>query len=802
MADLIGLNAHEAAAALRQYGLNQVKSTSRRSPWKLLLQQFESSLVLILIAACIFTATLGDWGEAIAIASILFLNALIGFYQDYRAETAIQALAEMTAPRARVVRDGYPVEIAATEVVPGDRLLLEAGDIIAGDGKIVEASRLSINEASLTGESLPVRKFAGGAVTAESIAERSGFAFMGTVVANGTAQVEVLATGMNTELGKIAYLIESAQDEKTPLQVQLAATGRILLLICLAIVGCVFVLGIVQHRPWVEMLIFAISLGVAAVPEGMPAIVTVALAIGVQRMARLNGLIRNLPAVETLGSVTVICTDKTGTLTTGLMRVREIWTTDKLHLLHAAASCCDATLGAHRDRDIGDPTEVAILLEARQNGIEKNLLEKENPRLRVEPFDSNRRRMSITRNDGKTYYKGAFESLLPLCREAPFNATTQTKLGEMSSRGLRVLAIAIGDGDQEVNLELLGLIGMADPPRPGIIEALAEARSAGILAVMITGDHPRTAAAVAHELGFIVEGEDPSGKIHARATPEDKLKIVREWKERGAIVAMTGDGVNDAPALREAHIGIAMGKTGTQVTRQSADLVLGDDNFATIVSAIREGRAVYANIRKAVLFLLSGNLGELLVVFGASLVGAPLPLLTPHLLWINLVTDALPGLALLADPVSNDIMKAKPRSTTENLLGSRQWVRIFSTGLIEALTIGSMFWIQLSQNGVEVARSLAFTTLVTSQLFRSLSARSEGSPFFWRVSFFSNPWLLAVIVITLAAQLSLHFISVTQQTFLLKPLCLSDLLWIVGFALIPLTLLEIGKLVSGGRGHD
>ncbi len=739
---------------------------------------------------------LGEWGEAVAIATILTLNALIGFFQDYRAETAIHALAQLTAPRARVLRDARPVEIAATEVVPGDRLLLEAGDVIAADGRILEGSRFTTNEAALTGESLPVNKAAGGNTTAESISDRTGFAFMGTVVASGTAQIEVLATGMSAELGKVAHLIETAQEEKTPLQIQLASTGRVLLFLCLAVVAFVFALGISQQRPWIEMLVFAISLGVAAVPEGMPAIVTVALAIGVQRMAKLNGLVRNLPGVETLGSVTVICTDKTGTLTTGQMRVRELWALDKQRLLHAAASCCDASLGADRERDVGDPTEIAILLESERIGLSRETLERQNPRIKVEPFDSDRKRMSITRKDGRTYYKGAFESLLPLCREGELSlSATQAKLSEMSSRGLRVLAVAVGGSDNETNLELLGLIGMADPPRPGISEALAEARTAGILPVMITGDHPQTATAIAHELGLLIAGEDPTGKVHARATPEDKLRIVRDWKDRGAIVAMTGDGVNDAPALREAHIGIAMGKAGTQVTRQSADLVLADDNFATIIAAVREGRAVYANIRKAVLYLLSGNLGELLIVFGASVTGSQLPLLAPHLLWINLVTDALPGLALLADPVSKDIMKEKPRPPKERLLGARQWLRIFNTGLIEAITVGLLFWLQLTQNGIAAARNLTFTTLVISQLLRSLSARSERLPF-WRTAVFDNLWLLAVIAFTFIAQLSLHFIPLTQKLFALSPVGLNDLAWICGFAVVPLAILELAKPLS------
>lgn len=789
-----GLSSFDAQNRLAQFGPNQVRETESRSAWYVLFEQFKSPLVLILLFACVISFTLGEFVESIAIAVILLVNAMIGFFQEYRAETAVQALREITSPKARVLRDGRPVEISATEVVPGDFLLLEAGDIVAADGKIIEASRLQINEAVLTGESLPVHKFVGGELSSKSLAERTGFLFMGTSVAMGTALCEVTATGMKTELGKIAHLLSTTADTMTPLQNQLAKVGRMLLFLCLGIVGLVFVIGYFQGRPWLELMVFSISLAVAAVPEGMPAIVTVALAFGVQRMAARNALIRKLPSVETLGSVSVICTDKTGTLTTGLMRVREIWGPDHRQIILAAASCCDAELGPDRQSDIGDPTEIAILLEALERGILKSQIESKNPRLKTEPFDSERKRMSIFRQDRQIYVKGALESLLPLCHETQITRDVQLAINEMTDRGLRVLAIATGQRESESDLSLLGLIGLADPPRTEVIQAIAEAKSAGILPVMITGDHPNTAAAVALELGLISEGESRKDRIHARATPEDKLNIIRAWKSKGAIVAMTGDGVNDAPALREAHIGIAMGKTGTQVTQQSADLILADDNFATIVAAVREGRGVYQNIRKAVIYLLTGNFAEIVMVLGATILGLPIPFLASHLLWINLVSDALPGLTLIADPVSVDIMKHKPRPATEKILGLEQWLRIALTGTLEAISIGALYWIQLQESGPELARSYAFTGLVASELFRALSARSTTRTY-WQVGVLNNFWLLGVVILTLVLQISLHFIPLTQNVFGLHPIGLHELLLILPFSLVTVSVLEVLKLL-------
>ncbi len=785
---VIGLSNEVAVQKLKLHGLNEIKREKSRPPWLLFLEQFKSPLVIILIFACIISAVLGERIEAIAIGFILLLNALIGFFQEYRAETAILALQEMTAPRAKVIRHGKQAVILAHDVVPEDILLLEAGDIVAADAEILECSQFLANEAILNGESLPVEKSA--AISADL---KLNQVYMGTTVTTGTATAKVSATGMQTELGKIAHLMATAQNVPAPLQTQLAQVGKTLLFICLGVVALVAVIGFYQGYAWLEILLFSVSLAVAAVPEGIPAIVTVALAIGVRRLAAQNALIRKLHSVETLGRVSVICTDKTGTLTTGNMRVRELWAEeDQSELLRIAASCCDAELGVKANT--GDPTEIAILIAAAEKKIHKDNIEKINERVTTVPFDSERRRMAVTRKDGITYVKGAIESLIPLCTKNSTNSDAALiEAGKMSARGLRVLAIAMGN-EGEKNLKLIGLIGIADPPRVEVMQAIKEARSAGITLIMITGDHPQTAAAIARELGLVMEGEDLKTRVHARATPEDKLNLVRHWKNQKAIVAMTGDGVNDAPALKEAHIGIAMGIAGTEVTRQAADLILADDNFATIVTAVREGRSIFDNIRKAITYLLTGNFAEVAVVLGSIFLGLPLPLLAAHLLWINLVTDALPALTLIADPLSPDIMKRPPRDPNEQILEPSQWFQVFWVGLLEAaVMLGLYKYLLGTMHGETHARNLLFTTFVFSQIFRTFGARSATRTF-WEAGMFTNLWLLGVALVTGFLQLSLHFISFSQKIFGLSPLNLADIIFILPFALVLITVIEMKKI--------
>ncbi|RKG99788.1 cation-transporting P-type ATPase [Corallococcus carmarthensis] len=546
------------------------------------------------------------------------------------------------------------------------------------------------------------------------------------------------------------------------------------------------------------LLLAAVALAVAAVPEGLPTVVTLALAVGVQRMVKGHVLVRRMQAVETLGAATVICTDKTGTLTLGVMEVREVWPPEAAHrVLEVAAACCDAELPV-QGPGAGDPTELALLAAARARGVERADVERERPRVSEQPFDSDRRRMSVLRADGVLYVKGALEALLPLCWQVPPGVTEA--LASLAGRALRVLAVAEGRGPDERDLTLVGLVGLADPPRPEAVEAVRAAREAGVRTVMITGDHPATALAIAKELGLLREGESPEGLVHARATAEQKLQIVRGWKARGEVVAMTGDGVNDAPALREAHIGIAMGRTGAEVTREASDLILTDDNFASIVAAVREGRGIYENIRKTLVYLLAGNGGELVLMLCASLLGLPLPLLPLHLLWVNLVTDGLPALALVMDPVPPDVMRRPPRRPDEPMLGAREWGAVLATGLLDAcVTLGTFLW-SMERMPLEEARTLTFTVLVSCQVLRAFAARSGGL-LHWEVGSFNNRPLLAVAAVTLALQVALPEVPLLAAFFSLVPLDAAHVALALGLGLIPVSVLELRKLVLRGVGR-
>lgn len=791
-----GLSTAEAAKALAEVGPNELARTDGISPWRILFDQFKSALVGLLVAATIVSFALGELADAIAISVILVINAFVGFFQEYRAERTVLALRSLTAPRARVMRDGVSAMVPAREVVPGDLLLLEAGDIIAADGQLLEAHTLATQEAALTGESAQVDKSTTALPSDAPLAERHDHVFMGTHVARGTGMVRVLATGMKTEIGTIANLIESAQSGPTPLQSRLAKVGRVLLLACLGIVALVALIGFVRGQPALEVFMSAVSLAVAAVPEGLTAIVTIALAIGVQRMAARNVLVRRLPAVETLGSTTVICTDKTGTLTTGVMSVRKLWGPDQMVLLDAAAACTDAELGPDERSGVGDTTELAILAAAAEHGIRRADIEAARPRVAVEPFDSDTKRMSILRADGQRYVKGAVEVLMKHALSGAEGVAEAA--AEMATSGLRVLAVARATPADGEALHMLGLVGIADPPRTEVIAAIAAAKAAGVQTVMITGDHPMTAQAIARELGLVVEGEAIGDVVHARATPADKLRIVREWKARGAVVAMTGDGVNDAPALQEAHIGIAMGLTGTEVTREASDMVLADDNFASIVAAMREGRGIFDNIRKTLVYLLTGNLTELLVMLGAAVVGLPFPLLPLQILWVNLVTDGLPALALVMDPPDEDVLRRPPRGSDEPMLGRGEWRTIAWTGAIEASLVLAVFVWTLNTRDLAAARTLAFSTLVFSEVFRAFAARSPTKTF-WEVGAFSNFFLLGIVAFSLLLQLGLHYIPFTQDLFQIGALSLGDGLLALGLGLAPVTALELAKWVRRAR---
>jgi Ca2+-transporting ATPase len=788
----IGLTSDVAAQILQSDGPNEIARAARKPVWKVFIAQFRSALVALLFVACVVSAALGEAADAIAIAVIVVVNACVGFFQEYRAERALFALRALTAPRARVIRDRHVIDVPARDVVIGDLLALEAGDIVAADARLEQAHALLTAEALLTGESAPVTKQTNAVDEKAPLAERVDTVFAGTSVAGGTASARVIATGMGTELGKIASLLSSTEEAETPLTKSLERVGRQLLLASIVIVALVALVGALRGMPWLDILMSAVSLAVAAVPEGLAAIVTIALALGVQRMAKRNVLIRKLPAVETLGSASVICTDKTGTLTTGTMAVRELWGQDHHALLDAAAACSDAELGRDGRADIGDPTELALLRAAFERGIERDAIETSRPRRTVRPFDADTKRMSIERADGILYVKGALESLLPLCSAVPEGAEEATR--EMASRGLRVLAVATGQGAAESELHLRGLVAMADPPRTEAAEAVAVARAAGIRTVMITGDHPVTARAIASELGILKAGENADEIVHARATPEDKLRIVRAWKARGAVVAMTGDGVNDAPALREAHIGIAMGKGGTEVTREAAGMVLSDDNFASIVAAVREGRAIFDNIQKTLVYLLAGNAAELAIMLLASMAGLPLPLTPLQLLWINLATDGAPALALVADPPEGDVMQRQPRPAKAPILGAREWRTILFVGALQTVVVLSVFVVVLRQEDLQAARNMAFTTLVFGELFRAFSARSRSRPF-WRTAPQSNVFLLAVVGVSALVQIGMHHIPLTQRLFDIGGISLRDCLMSLALGLLPMLVIELWKVI-------
>lgn len=787
-----GLSESEARRLLGEHGANEIHHEAGRSRWAILAGQFRGAMIWLLIAACVISAALGEIVDAIAIGAIILLNAAIGFFQEHRAESAIAALRAMTAPRATVRRDGRAVVIPAATIVPGDLLVLEGGDVVGADAKLVDANALSVNEASLTGESVPVEKTTAPVAADAPLAERTDRVFMGTAVATGSALALVEATGMKTELGRIAGLLATARTERTPLELRLAKVGRTLLMLCLGIVALVAILGVVRGEAWLDVLMSAVALAVAAVPEGLAAIVTIALAIGVQRMAARQVLVRKLTAVETLGCATVICTDKTGTLTTGVMTTRELWGADHRRVLDAAAANCDAELSG-TGAGTGDTTELALLVAARERGIERDAIERERPRVAVHPFDAVRKRMSIQRSDGVLYVKGAVDLMLPLCTSGTEGALEANR--DMAGRGLRVLAVAIGHGSEERDLQLLGLVGIADPPRTEAIDAIRLARGAGIRTVMITGDHPLTAAAIARELGIVRAGDDPAQLVYARATPDDKIRIVRELKERNEVVAMTGDGVNDAPALREAHIGIAMGITGTEVAREASSMILADDNFASIVAAIREGRGIFDNIRKTLVYLLTGNAAELVVVLGASIAGLPLPLTALQILWINLVTDGLPAIALVMDPPDPDVLRQPPRRPEEAILGARQWRWIVFTGLVEASVVLAVFVWALNARDLIEARNLAFSVLVFSEVLRAFAARSRERVFF-ETRIFTNVRLLGVVALSVIVQLGIHHIPAAQELFGIGPISLADCALSLALGLITVTVIELTKLAG------
>jgi Ca2+-transporting ATPase len=866
-----GLSDADAASRLEKYGRNELRKSEAVSPLKILLSQFKSLVIWVLIGAGAVSAALQEFLDGIAIIAIVILNAALGFFQEYRAEKAAAALARMTAPRARVLREGHARQVAASEIVPGDILLLDAGDLIPADARLIEASFLQSNEAPLTGESTPLEKQPRVCAAETGLAERSNMLFLGGSITAGSGRAVATATGMSTEVGGIAKLLETTARGQTPLQARIDSVGKKLLYACVVIVGLVFVLGVLRSVPLFELFLTAVSLAVAAIPEGLPAAITIALAIGMQRMARRHALVRRLPAVETLGCAEVICTDKTGTLTVGEMTARRLATSESdftvtgegyqttggffaggeayrpqpgsvlSSLLEAAAACTDAELITQDGHTAltGDPTEGALLAAAAKAGLTREAIEREMPRLFKLPFDSDRKRMTIVRRrNGETwaFVKGAPEEVLARCARVQRSqgadvltqedriSLAQANTG-MAHDALRVLAVACralpdvdvhtaGPQQVERDLTLLGLIGLQDPPRPEARDAVARCKQAGIRTVMITGDHRETGRAIAQELGILEEGMEVlvgsdvdamhdgmlrqkvrQTAVYARVTALHKLRIVRAWKSLGAVVAMTGDGVNDAPALKEASIGVAMGITGTEVTKEAADIIITDDNFASIVSAVEEGRGIYDNIAKTLGYLLAGNTGELLVMLAAAIAGWPLPLLPIQLLWINLVTDGLPALALATDPVEPGVLSRPPRRPDAEMMDKPFVTATALTGLLTAIVSLVAFAHEYYAHGdTEQARNAAFSTLVVTQLLRAFGARSDTQTIFG-MGIFSNARLFAIVTISLLFQVAIHHTPALSRIFGTAPISWSQGAAWGALGCVPFVAMELRKVL-------
>lgn len=850
-----GLSTAEVAKRLAEHGENKLKAKKKKSNLERFFDQFKDAMILILLGAAaisfviaIYEGETRAFFEPLLIVMIVVLNALMGMFQESKAEKALEALQNLSAPQARAIRNGKECVIEASQLVPGDIISLEAGDYVPADARLLHSASLKSEESALTGESVPSEKDATVVVAEDApVGDRHNMVYSGCSITYGTGKAVVTATGMNTEMGKIANLLDAEMDNQTPLQVKLANLGKSLGVMAIIACAVIFVIGILDGMNVMEIFMIAVSLAVSAIPEGLPAIITVVLSIGVQRMVRRNAIIRRLPAVETLGSASVICSDKTGTLTQNRMTVVKAYdaASDTLEeiseanspaikaLLQHAALCCDGTVEFEDGQEIhiGDPTETAIVLAAHKNGMPKADLNRQYPRLAELPFDSDRKRMTtINRIDGQNIVivKGAFDLLIEKCIAGNLDAAKKHN-DEMSREALRVIAVAYKQieavpenptiEELEKDLTLIGIVGMIDPPRPEAREAVAICRKAGIKPVMITGDHVVTASAIAQELGIFLEGDDAiTGRelqamteeelaqrvrnisVYARVSPEDKIRIVRAWQKQGEIVSMTGDGVNDAPALKAADIGCAMGITGTDVAKGAADMILTDDNFATIVEAVREGRGIYDNIRKAVGFLLGTNIGEVLTVFFAMILWKQAPLLSMQLLWINLVTDSLPAIALGMEPVERDVMNRKPRPKDESIFAHGLGLLVVLQGAMFAGLTLIGFLIGWRNTGDVVAgRTMAFIILAMTQIVHSFNMRSGHS--LLKIGPFTNKYLNGAALISTALTALVVFIPPVALVFGLTALTANQYLIALALACTPVLVIELTKRFGSLHKH-
>lgn len=845
-----GLSASNIDALRAQYGENRLKEKKKKTNLQRFFDQFKDVMILILLAAAVVSFVIAciegnpmEFFEPALILLIVVLNAVMGMLQESKAEKALDALKSMSAPHARVIRDGEEKIIDAAELVPGDIIKLEAGDFVPADARLIKSASLKSEESALTGESVPSEKDAMAEVKEDApLGDRSNMVFSGCSITYGAATAVVTQTGMNTQMGKIAGLLENEEDTQTPLQKKLAQLGKYLGFMALAACAIIFIVGLLNGIDVLEIFMTAVSLAVSAIPEGLPAIVTIVLAIGVQRMVKKNALIRRLPAVETLGSATVICSDKTGTLTMNRMTLVKAYmdgaaqpekisadnSEEIRKLLRYAALCCDGSVIFNQDgteQHIGDPTETSIIVAAHKNGMEKDALNGSYPRLAELPFDSDRKLMStVNRIDGKNIVivKGAFDVMSSRCVSGDMEKARKIT-EEMSSDALRVLAVGYKEikdvpqtpTPQELENELIfmGLVGMIDPPRPEAKEAVSVCRRAGIKPVMITGDHIITASAIAKELGILgpddkaITGTELDNMtdeeldkqvtgiaVYARVSPENKIRIVKAWQRNGQVVSMTGDGVNDAPALKAADIGCAMGITGTDVAKGAADMTLTDDNFATIVDAVKEGRGIYANIKKVIGFLLGTNIGEVITVFVAMLLWHRSPLMSMQLLWINLVTDSLPAIALGMEAVESDVMDHRPRPKDEGIFAHGLGVRVVLQGFMFAILtlIGYKVGENIT-NTIAGGQTLAFMVLALSQIVQAYNMRSEHSLF--KIGPFSNRKLnlaalaslaLVALVLFTPVRIAFQLVILPWQLYLLG----------IGLILVPLIIMELAKLVG------
>jgi len=841
-----GLSEAEVTARVRQYGFNEILERPPRSPWRMLLDQFTDFMILVLIGAAVISGIIGEPVDALAIVVIVLLNGAIGFIQEYRAERAIAALKMLAAHSARVRREGRPFIIPATQLVPGDVVSIEAGDVIPADLRLIEAAKFKVDEAALTGESVPVEKQPRQLTGQDMpLGDRLNMAYKGTLATYGRGTGLAVATGMDTELGKIAALLGKEDAVKTPLQRRLASFGRLLALAALAICAMIFLVGVLRGEAVLIMFLTAVSLAVAAIPEALPAIVTVSLALGARRMVKKRALIRRLPAVETLGSVTHICSDKTGTLTQNIMRVEQLYADRGVEsdvarcgslsgpwpwLLQALAVSNDAVRG-DGDRLIGDPTETALYRAAEESGYRKEELLERSPRIGELPFDSDRKCMTTLHRHGHetvAFTKGAPEQVVALSDRVLTTSDSGSidrpallrQADAMASAGLRVLAVSyrvwphvpteMSPEAVERDLTFLGFVGLMDPPREEAAEAVRLCKSAGITPVMITGDHPATARAIAIRLGIVEDGAavmtgqelarmDEAAferqvediRVFARVAPEQKIKLVKALQKQGEFVAMTGDGVNDAPALNAADIGIAMGVTGTDVAREASHMTLLDDNFATIVAAVREGRRIFDNIRKFIKYTLTSNAGEIWTIFLAPFLGLPIPLLPIHILWVNLVTDGLPGLALAVEPEEKGLMQRPPRPPNENIFAHGMWQDIVWIGLLMGgVCLFTQAWAY--HTGHAHWQTMVFTVLTLSQMGNVLALRSERASFL-QLGAWSNRPMVAAVLLTFGLQMATIYIPVLNPIFKTEPLDAEELVLCLALSSVVFLAVETQK---------